>query len=158
MPPAKRVGRRAGRAAKPKPAAGEARGEAEAAAAAAARGRSRAWREAGGHDDPARRAAADRPRRRAAHRSMRSRCCERTRTVGGRAATRPDFTLHRQTRPTADEAEQVIEHAADEVLGRLPTHIAPQYLPAVTRAISLRAAQLIEQSYYRENALQLGEA
>jgi hypothetical protein len=82
----------------------------------------------------------------------------RTRTVGGQAQgglgadTGPGdvTTFTDDTRPTAIEADAVIGHAVDEVLGFLPARADAQYLPAILRTIAIRAASVIEISFFRE--------
>jgi hypothetical protein len=59
-------------------------------------------------------------------------------------------TFTDDTRPTAIEADAVIGHAVDEVLGFLPARADAQYLPAILRTIAIRAASVIEISFFRE--------
>lgn len=73
----------------------------------------------------------------------------RTRTLapgGGDAGT---FTS--ETHPSDVDVEQVIELAADEVLGQLPAAVEVRLYPAVERMIGLRAAMTIEVSFFRES-------
>jgi hypothetical protein len=62
------------------------------------------------------------------------------------------------TRPTATEVEAVIEAAADEVLGQLPAAIDVRLYPAISRTIAVRAATIIEVSFFRETAADLSAA
>jgi hypothetical protein len=79
---------------------------------------------------------------------------ERTRTLDNSGQEQETFTS--STRPTDVEAQTLIGVAADEVLARLPTNIDPAFYPSIAAVISLRAASLIEVSYYREQALSGG--
>jgi hypothetical protein len=85
----------------------------------------------------------------------------RTRTVGyqpgggglGADSGSADVgTFTDSTRPTATEVEAVIAQAADELLGLLPASADERYLPAIERAIGLRAAVIIEASFFRETS------
>ena len=67
-------------------------------------------------------------------------------------------TFTADTRPTAIEAEAVIEIAADEVLGQLAEHVDTRLYPAIMRAIAVRAAAIIEVSFFRETATDLSAA
>lgn len=91
----------------------------------------------------------------------------RTRTVGyvpgsgglgGDTGPSDVTTFDDTTRPTAAEAQQVIEHAADEVLGQLAPAVDVRLYPAISRTIAVRAAAIIEQSFFRETAADLSTA
>jgi hypothetical protein len=91
----------------------------------------------------------------------------RTRTVGyapgggglgGDTGPGDVGTFTTTTRPTAAEAADVIELAADEVLGQLPAAVDVRLYPAVSRAIAVRAAVVIEASFFRETATDLSTA
>ena len=137
------AGRRAGRSR---------RAEAEARSARPSRSRrscrarwSRASREGGGRDRSARRAAADRPRRGAADR-RRGRAAASAR---GRSATAGWATTCPRSR--TDPADRRPRRRRDRARGRRGAGPAAgarrrAVPPAVTRAIALRAAQLVESS------------
>ena len=91
----------------------------------------------------------------------------RTRTVGpGQmtgglgADTGPadSTTFTDDTRPTAVEVRLVIEAAADEVLGQLPASVDARFEPAILRAIAVRAAVIVEASFFRETSEDLSAA
>jgi hypothetical protein len=73
---------------------------------------------------------------------------ERTRTIdsGGNEKDTFDAT----TRPTGDEAAGLVEQAIDDVLAELPQTFDPGHYEQVERAVTFRAAMLIETSYFRE--------
>jgi hypothetical protein len=73
---------------------------------------------------------------------------ERTRTVDDAGNELSTFTA--DTRPTDVEAEALTLQAASEVLSQLPPCIPPAYYDGVRAVVALRAASLIELSYYRE--------
>lgn len=84
----------------------------------------------------------------------------RTRTVKGVAtglgadSGSGDFTtFDSTTRPTAVEVELLISHAAEEVAAALPDIVEHQFWLAIRRTVALRAASLIEQSFFRESAV-----
>ncbi len=58
-------------------------------------------------------------------------------------------TFTDETSPTVDEVQALIDLAATEVLAQLPDEIDTTFGPAVTRLIALRAAALIELSFFR---------
>ncbi len=58
-------------------------------------------------------------------------------------------TFTDQTSPTYDEVSDLIDLAATEVLAQLPDEIDPTFYRAITRLISLRAAALVELSFFR---------
>lgn len=74
----------------------------------------------------------------------------RTRTIGPGGDDRPSFD--EQTRPTADEVEDLIDGALEDTLGQLPTNIDPVWNNAIKRVIAIRAAAEIEVSFFRESA------
>jgi hypothetical protein len=80
---------------------------------------------------------------------------ERTRTVDDTGAEQTTFTS--DTRPTDVECSELIDQASGEVLGQLPSNVDPIWYPAIQRLIALRAAALVETSFYREQA-QAGSA
>jgi hypothetical protein len=91
----------------------------------------------------------------------------RTRTVGyapgggglgGDTGPGDVGTFTTTTRPTAAEAADVIEMAADEVLGQLPAAVDVRLYAAIERAIATRAAVVIEQSFFRETSADLSAA
>jgi hypothetical protein len=62
-------------------------------------------------------------------------------------------TFAHDTLPTEDEAAEAIDTARDDVLtdvGALPTGLQPEAVNAVRSLIALRAAMIIERSYYGE--------
>src|SRR5205085_9988286 len=62
-------------------------------------------------------------------------------------------TFTHETRPTADEAAEAVEIARDDVLtdvGKLPDGLQAEAYAAVRSLIALRAAMIIERSYYPE--------
>jgi hypothetical protein len=75
---------------------------------------------------------------------------ERTRTVDDSGAEQTTFTS--DTRPTDVECSELIDHALGEVLGLIPTNVDPIWYPAIQRLVALRAAALVEISFYREQA------
>jgi hypothetical protein len=75
---------------------------------------------------------------------------ERTRIVEPGGGDPGDFTDN--THPTSDEVEELIQHAIDITLNLLPAQVDPRHYEAIERAIALRAASLVEASYFREQA------
>ena len=71
----------------------------------------------------------------------------RTRTLGEDGTEYPTFNL--DTRPSAPEVDELISLATEETLGQLPDVFSDEYYSAVTRLITLRAAVLIELSFFR---------
>lgn len=59
-------------------------------------------------------------------------------------------TFNTDTRPTDTEADVVIAHAVDEISARVGLEIPEIVWPIAKRAASLRAAMLIELSYWPE--------
>jgi hypothetical protein len=78
--------------------------------------------------------------------------------LGGDTGPGDWTTFDDTTRPTATEVEQVVEVACDEVLGQLPAAVDVRLWPTVKRAIAVRAAAIIEQSFFRETATDLSAA
>ena len=84
----------------------------------------------------------------------------RTRTVGGQAQgglgsdTGPAdlTTFDDTTRPKGEEVARIIEAATDETLAQLPARVDAQYLPGILRTIALRAASVVELSFFRETS------
>lgn len=74
----------------------------------------------------------------------------RTRTVTEGGHELDTFT--EDTRPTAVEVERVVDHVVDEVLGQLPDRVDVGWYPPISRVIALRAAAVIEVSFFREQA------
>lgn len=76
----------------------------------------------------------------------------RARTVE-RATNAFAGTFTDNTRPTGEEAWESIDQAVDDVkseTGSLPNNLQPEALKAVRALIALRAAMIIERSYYPE--------
>lgn len=73
-----------------------------------------------------------------------------TRTVDEGGAEQGTF--NDITRPTADQAEQVIDQAVDDTLSELQPQFDPRHYRQCKRVITLECALLIEGSYYREQA------
>jgi hypothetical protein len=71
--------------------------------------------------------------------------------IGGDTGPVELTTFTAETRPTATEVEAMIDVASDEVLAQLPAEIASSF-HAIRRSIALRAAVLIEASFFRESA------
>jgi hypothetical protein len=81
---------------------------------------------------------------------------ERTRTVDAVGGDIGAFTS--TTHPTDVECQALIDQALDEVLARLPLHADPVWYPAIRRLVALRAAAMVETSYYREQSLMGGSS
>jgi hypothetical protein len=77
---------------------------------------------------------------------------ERTRIVGLGGGDPKTFTD--ETHPTVTEVEGLIEMAIGDTLVLLPTSIDPAHYEAITQAVTMYAATLVESSYFRE---QLGQ-
>jgi hypothetical protein len=75
---------------------------------------------------------------------------ERTRTLHDDGSEVSTFDPN--TRPTDVECSELIDQATGEVLGQLPPYVDPIWYPAIKRLIALRAAALVEVSFYREQA------
>lgn len=73
---------------------------------------------------------------------------ERTRCVEQDGAVVNTFTT--LTSPTYDECEGVIDQAVEMVLVDLPDYLPESTYPRVKQAVILRAAFLVEMSFYRE--------
>jgi hypothetical protein len=76
---------------------------------------------------------------------------ERTRTIHDDGSEVSTFDP--DTRPTDVEVTELVDQAAGEVLGQLPSNVDPIWYPAIQRLIALRAAALVEISFYREQAM-----
>ena len=74
-----------------------------------------------------------------------------TRTIDTSGEQLGAFTS--DTRPTDVEVQALIDQATDETLTQFPPKIDVLWWPALTRLIALRAAALVELSYYREQTL-----
>jgi hypothetical protein len=61
-----------------------------------------------------------------------------------------------QTRPTDVECSELITQAVGEMLAVLPSNVDAAWNEPIRAAIALRAAQLVEVSYYREQAMSPG--
>jgi len=72
----------------------------------------------------------------------------RTRTVDNTGAEQGTFTS--VTRPTDTEAAALIQQALEITLTDLPDWLPPSLYPRVQQAVALKAADLIEISFYRE--------
>lgn len=77
---------------------------------------------------------------------------ERTRTVDDTAGEAGNFTA--TTRPTHDEVEGLINLALELTLSDLPDYLPESIYPRVQQAVALKAAVLVETSYYREQYTQ----
>jgi hypothetical protein len=75
---------------------------------------------------------------------------ERTRTIHDDGSEVSTFDAN--TRPTDVEVTVLISQATDAVIGRLPLRVDTVWYASIRRAIALRAAQLVEVSYFREQA------
>lgn len=73
---------------------------------------------------------------------------ERTRTVDQSGEEQGDFTP--STRPKITEVEELIQQAVELTLADLPDYVPESLYPRVQQAITLKAAVLIELSFYRE--------
>lgn len=73
---------------------------------------------------------------------------ERTRTVDQSGEEQGTFTPG--TRPALDEVEELIDQALELTLSDLPDYLPESIYPRVQQAVALRAAVLIELSFYRE--------
>lgn len=72
----------------------------------------------------------------------------RTRTVDQSGAEQTTFTSG--TRPTATEAAGVISQAVQLTLADMPAYLPESIYPRILQAVILKAAGLIERSFYRE--------
>jgi hypothetical protein len=81
---------------------------------------------------------------------------ENTRTID-RDTGIESGTFTASTRPTDTQVQALIDDASADVLAQLPPNIDPIWYPAVTRAIALRAATMLEAAYYREAVMTAGE-
>jgi hypothetical protein len=82
---------------------------------------------------------------------------ERTRTVHDDLTEVSTFDS--ETRPTDVECQELIAQALGEVLAALPPAIdMTLWAEPIKRVIALRAASLVEQSFYREQATATGVA
>jgi hypothetical protein len=75
---------------------------------------------------------------------------ERTRTISAGGAELGTFD--ETTRPTAAEVEELIDVALNEVLLQIPANIDPAAYSPTLRLIALRAATLVEISFFRDQA------
>jgi hypothetical protein len=73
---------------------------------------------------------------------------ERTRTVDQSGAEQGTFTSN--TRPTDAEAGLIIAQALEFTLADMPDYLPESIYPRVLQAVALKAAVLIELSFYRE--------
>lgn len=73
---------------------------------------------------------------------------ERTRTVDQSGAEQGTFTS--TTRPTNDECDGIISQAVELALADMPDYLPESIYPRVLQAVALKAAVLIEASFYRE--------
>jgi hypothetical protein len=73
---------------------------------------------------------------------------ERTRTFDDAGNEFSTFT--RDTRPTAPEVEDIIDHSVEVVLGGLPGAFNPVFYDATRRLIARHAAMVIEGSFFKE--------
>lgn len=72
----------------------------------------------------------------------------RTRTVDNTGAEQATFTPN--TRPKYVEVENLIRMAVSQCLVDLPDYVAESYYPRIKEAVVLKAASLIELSFFRE--------
>jgi hypothetical protein len=73
---------------------------------------------------------------------------ERTRTIDEAGAEHTTFTD--KTRPTKDEADSLIKQALEITLSELPDYLPESVYLRIQQAVALRAAVLVEISFYRE--------
>lgn len=73
---------------------------------------------------------------------------ERTRTVGQDGTEQGTFTA--TTRPTEEEVEELTAQAVEVILADLPDYLPESAYPRIQQAICLKAAVLIETSFFRE--------
>jgi hypothetical protein len=79
---------------------------------------------------------------------------ERTRTIHDDLTEVSTFDS--QTRPSDVECQELIQQSLGEMLTILPACVDPAWNGPIRAAIALRAAQLVEVSYYREQAMSPG--
>ncbi len=77
---------------------------------------------------------------------------EHTRTTDDTAAEVGDFTAN--TRPSRIQAEALIDLALELTLSDLPDYLPESIYARIQQAVALKAAVLVETSYYREQYTQ----